>query len=318
MGTDIVYKGTDGQVITSSLLVAETFGKHYYHVMDAIKNLLHSHEKSCQYYQSATYEDGSGKSNPMFIMNRDGFTLLAMGFNGKKALDFKIKYIEAFNSMEKQLQQVPQITSQFMETQMQLMQQMMNVCTCMMSRIEKLEQHQLYSLSPIQNSGVSPDAYGKKQRVQHRHLEEDDNSINEDLGYKGCFRPGKYSKHVFYSGEVLAYYPNFKKVRDVAKAFRAKGIPVHQKSFFRYLRAKGYLCSDASLYNRPSKSCEEKGYMVSVWSGPNKRRKPKLCSYVPYLSPEFVGLLESELRKELGVSGRQLALPLGIGSKNNK
>lgn len=34
-------------------------------------------------------------------MNRDGFSLLAMGFNGKEALSWKLKYIEAFNKMEK-------------------------------------------------------------------------------------------------------------------------------------------------------------------------------------------------------------------------
>ena len=44
--------------------------------------------------------DNSGKENPMYVMNRDGFTLLVMGFTGEKALQFKIDYIEAFNKME--------------------------------------------------------------------------------------------------------------------------------------------------------------------------------------------------------------------------
>ena len=49
----------------------------------------------------------------MFVMNRDGFTLLAMGFNGKKALDFKIAYIDAFNKMETELksQQTKQLSA---------------------------------------------------------------------------------------------------------------------------------------------------------------------------------------------------------------
>ncbi|EPI20104.1 phage regulatory protein Rha, partial [Enterococcus faecalis] len=46
------------------------------------------------------------------IMNRDGFTLLAMGFTGQKALQFKLKYIEAFNQMEKEIQQPKLPTSQ--------------------------------------------------------------------------------------------------------------------------------------------------------------------------------------------------------------
>ena len=68
--------------------------------MDSIRNLLNSHEKSGQYFVLDTYVDNSGKENPMYVMNRDGFTLLVMGFTGEKALLFKIDYIEAFNKME--------------------------------------------------------------------------------------------------------------------------------------------------------------------------------------------------------------------------
>ena len=46
----------------------------------------------------------------MYLMNRDGFTLLAMGFTGKAALEWKLKYIQAFNAMEKQLAQRPQLS----------------------------------------------------------------------------------------------------------------------------------------------------------------------------------------------------------------
>lgn len=48
----------------------------------------------------STYIASNNKENPMFIMNRDGFTLLAMGFTGEKALQFKLEYINAFNKME--------------------------------------------------------------------------------------------------------------------------------------------------------------------------------------------------------------------------
>ena len=57
----------------------------------------------------------------MYYMNRDGFTLLAMGFTGKKALEFKLKYIEAFNKMEAMLlehpsvQQVPTSSIEYMK-----------------------------------------------------------------------------------------------------------------------------------------------------------------------------------------------------------
>lgn len=97
---ELVFKGANDQALTNSLLVAEKFGKKHYHVMDSIRNLLNSHEKSGQYFVLDTYVDNSGKENPMYVMNRDGFTLLVMGFTGEKALKFKIDYIEAFNKME--------------------------------------------------------------------------------------------------------------------------------------------------------------------------------------------------------------------------
>lgn len=97
---NLVFKGQNNQVLTNSLLVAEKFGKKHYHVMDSIRNLLNSHEKSGQYFVLDTYIDNSGKENPMYVMNRDGFTLLVMGFTGEKALQFKMDYIEAFNKME--------------------------------------------------------------------------------------------------------------------------------------------------------------------------------------------------------------------------
>ena len=52
----------------------------------------------------------------MFIMNQDGFTLLAMGFNGKKAMEFKLRYIEAFNKMKKQIESTkPSVPQNYLE-----------------------------------------------------------------------------------------------------------------------------------------------------------------------------------------------------------
>ena len=96
----------NGAALTNSLLVAERFGKRHDHVLRDIKNLIDSTQNWGQLFVSTTYTDNSGKSNPMYIMNRDGFTLLAMGFTGKKALEFKLQYIEAFNKMESELKQI--------------------------------------------------------------------------------------------------------------------------------------------------------------------------------------------------------------------
>jgi len=101
----------DKQAVTSSLQVAEVFDKQHKHVMEAIKNKLNSAENSAQYnlmFAEGVYKDKSGKSNPMYYMNRDGFSFIVMGFTGHKADSFKLQYIKAFNEMEQQVKfQVP-------------------------------------------------------------------------------------------------------------------------------------------------------------------------------------------------------------------
>lgn len=90
------------QAVTSSLQVAETFGKQHKHVLESIKNLVAENSAAKSMFAEGSYEN-RGKEYRMSYMNRDGFTLLAMGFNGKTALNFKLQYIQAFNKMEQQI-----------------------------------------------------------------------------------------------------------------------------------------------------------------------------------------------------------------------
>ena len=93
----------DQQAVTTSLQVAEVFGKNHRDVLEAIQNKISSAENSAQYdsmFAQGEYKDKSGKRNKMYYMNRDGFTFIAFGFTGKKADEFKLKYIDAFNRME--------------------------------------------------------------------------------------------------------------------------------------------------------------------------------------------------------------------------
>lgn len=92
------------QVVTSSRQVAEVFGKRHCDVLRGIQNLT-STQNCVQWFYRSQYKDASGKMNLEYLMNRDGFSLLVMGFTGKKALEWKIKYIEAFNAMEKALKE---------------------------------------------------------------------------------------------------------------------------------------------------------------------------------------------------------------------
>ncbi|MYU49132.1 Rha family transcriptional regulator [Lactobacillus salivarius] len=96
----------DKQAVTTSLVLSEAFGKQHKHVLEAISSKINSAENSAQYkrmFAESTYTDRSGKQNKMYYLNRDGFTFIAMGFTGRKADEFKLKYIEAFNLMEEQI-----------------------------------------------------------------------------------------------------------------------------------------------------------------------------------------------------------------------
>jgi len=96
------------QVVTDSRNVAEHFEKEHKNVLRAIDDLVaqNSATKNMFYETSREYR---GQSFRYFLMNRDGFSLLVMGFTGAKALEWKLKYIDAFNAMEKTIK-TPRLT----------------------------------------------------------------------------------------------------------------------------------------------------------------------------------------------------------------
>ncbi|MDW7643429.1 MAG: Rha family transcriptional regulator [Desulfuromonadales bacterium] len=93
----------DGRPVTTSLKVAEAFGKQHDNVLRTIRTLDCSDEFRRLNFEAATYTDAQGKPRPMFELTRDGFTLLGMGFTGPQAARFKEAYIGAFNAMESAL-----------------------------------------------------------------------------------------------------------------------------------------------------------------------------------------------------------------------
>ncbi len=120
----------NAQVLTTSLKVAEFFGKNHAHLVRDIENLLAQMPSepalnienpkldSLNMFQKDYYQvEGQTRKYPMYFMNRDGFTLLAMGFTGKKALQFKLAYIDAFNKMEEKLKELADANyRRFLET----------------------------------------------------------------------------------------------------------------------------------------------------------------------------------------------------------
>lgn len=100
---DIILSTQNGEPVASSRDVAKRFGKEHKDVLRAIKSITAQNCAVTQMFYQSEYTAGTGKKYPMYLMNRDGFSLLAMGFTGKEAVQWKLKYIEAFNQMEKQL-----------------------------------------------------------------------------------------------------------------------------------------------------------------------------------------------------------------------
>lgn len=89
--------------VTTSMRVAEVFGKEHYNVMKAIKSLDCSEEFRAVNFNASKidYQNGNIKKQlPMYYITRDGFMFLVMGFTGKTAAKWKEAYIKAFNEME--------------------------------------------------------------------------------------------------------------------------------------------------------------------------------------------------------------------------
>lgn len=108
--TELVFKSANNQALTSSLLVAEKFGKRHADVIRSIEKLLNTGDellnaKMRLAFVLTTYEDSTGKKNPVYFMNRKGFSILVMGYSGIKALNFKNDFYDAFDNMEKTLRE---------------------------------------------------------------------------------------------------------------------------------------------------------------------------------------------------------------------
>lgn len=112
--TDIILSTQNGEPVASSRQIADNFEKRHDHVMrdiDAIKKDVPNFGE--MFFETET-PDSYGRPQRTYLMNRDGFSLLVMGFTGKAALEWKLKYIAAFNAMEKQLAtpQMPKLSKE--------------------------------------------------------------------------------------------------------------------------------------------------------------------------------------------------------------
>jgi Rha family phage regulatory protein len=86
--------------VVSSRKVADVFNKNHQHVMEAIRNCGCSDEFGRSNFRQTTYKDSHGRKQPEYLLTKNGFAFIAMGFTGKKAAQFKEVFINRFDEME--------------------------------------------------------------------------------------------------------------------------------------------------------------------------------------------------------------------------
>ena len=105
INTDNLVIISNNETTTTSLKIAEFFGKRHDDVLKKIKSLDCSPEFNHRNFAGVEYLDAKGESRPMYNITKDGFVFLTMGFTGSKASKFKEAYINKFNQMEKTLKE---------------------------------------------------------------------------------------------------------------------------------------------------------------------------------------------------------------------
>lgn len=221
---EINLQNKNGQVVVSSRDVAEKFEKRHDHVLRDIDGLISDSPKlGNEMFIETSYKNERGKTYRCFDMNRDGFSLLAMGFTGKKALEWKLRYIEAFNNMEEKLKSGI-VLSEKERLKLQLFSKDELEVVQAHNRLVELEIEEATAPLIAENEELKPKA--EFHDVVHASV----NSISV----------GKFSG-------VLQKDPIFKKFG--------------RNKLFQWLRDNDYLCICGDLKNKPTQKALSSGYM---------------------------------------------------------
>lgn len=104
------------RLVTDSLTIAETFDKEHRRVMQDIRELECSEEFRVHHFVHTPYvHEQNGQTYHRYLISQDGFSFLVMGYTGKKAAEFKERYINEFNRMREKLMVRPKLPSNFLE-----------------------------------------------------------------------------------------------------------------------------------------------------------------------------------------------------------
>lgn len=150
----------DGQLVVTSRQISEDFDKRHSDVLEKIEELIKTEKSVMTMFIESSYKAGTGKDYKEYLITRDGFSLLVMGFTGAKALSWKLKYIEAFNKMEQAIKEKTKPLSAMdqLRLQYQVIEEHEERVTKIESQLERLE------VNPSQRKAI--------QNARHRRVSE--------------------------------------------------------------------------------------------------------------------------------------------------
>lgn len=207
MSKDLVFIQND-QVLTDSRVVAEYFDKRHDHVLRDIERCKGDLPKNGGVENAlikSSYTDAKGEQRPMYLMNRDGFMFVVMGFTGEKAAQLKWNYIQAFNAMESELKKQHEQASRQVKVEKSypvenMLRDVKNTKSVMIElgvsegiamakAISLVEKYNQFDLSEIKSLAPSttdetgclnPTQIGEKVGISNRRV----NKLLRDLGYQ--------------------------------------------------------------------------------------------------------------------------------------
>lgn len=169
---DLITINQNGQPVASSRDIAEHFEKNHNHVLRDIDTLKKDVSNFGQMFFDVEIPDSYGRPQRAYLMNRDGFSLLVMGFTGKSALEWKLKYIDAFNRMEAQIKNPQLSPAEQLLAQAQLMVEQERRLKALENRAERTEQTMQKTLDIFSAPAISPDDWTSAMNHQINTLVE--------------------------------------------------------------------------------------------------------------------------------------------------
>lgn len=324
--TEIVYRNGNGTPVTTSLIVANYFGKNHKDVIAAVQDIIAMAEKSAivelqeltGYFELSSYETmmpgntGAVRKHPMYIMSEEGFTHLAMGFTGEKARLFKQRYIKAFRAMRNTIQQQGVEGSAWMQAWMQPLVQSQSLLAQQLASIsQQLENTNKFNCVMLE----------RLERLENK-MKEEAKPVVKVEEVKPVKKPvpavkspseRTYSVRVLYDYKYIrTHFPDFVNLNQVVEELRLKGIGVRRNTLAAWLTERGYLEESNEYYNMPTQYAARKGWAVAIRGGVYPPNEAGRYRHTPYISPLLVDLIieDFEARKRGRVEARQLALEL--------